>query len=293
MLYYLHIYKLSANFAWNNLLPEGERILNLKKKIITFILLGATVIFAGCGNKSQSKPITSIEGLKGARIGTQLLTTGHLFAEEKFKDDKETQVMAYSKGADAVAALKQGALDCVIIDDQTARIFVEKNNDLKILEVAFEIEEYAICLNKDNSALLNKINDAIEELKLNGSFDKIVSNYIGDNKGEAPYEKDSSNDFSNGKLVMATNAQFPPYEFYENDKIVGIDIDFAQAISDKLKMELVIEDMEFDTIISSVQSGKSDIGMAGISISPDREKSVQFSKPYVSTKQVIIIKNLE
>lgn len=267
--------------------------MNLKKKIITFVLVAATVIFTGCGHKSQSKPITSIDGLKGARIGTQLLTTGHLFAEEKFKDDKETKVLAYSKGADAIAALKQGALDCVIIDEETAKIFVDKNNELKILDAAFEIEEYAVCVNKDNKILLNKIDYAIDELKMNGSFDKIVSNYIGDKKGEAPYEKDSSNDFSNGKLIMATNAQFPPYEFYENDKIVGIDIDFAMAIADKLKMELVIEDMEFDTIISSVQSGKSDIGMAGISISPDREKSVAFSHPYVDTKQVIITKNLE
>ena len=293
MLYYLHIYKLSANFAWNNLLPEGEKIMNLKKKIITFALVAATVIFTGCGHKSQSKPITSIDGLKGARIGTQLLTTGHLFAEERFKDDKETQVLAYSKGADAIAALKQGALDCVIIDEETAKIFVDKNNELKILDAAFEIEEYAVCVNKDNKILLNKIDYAIDELKLNGSFDKIVSNYIGDKKGETPYEKDLSNDFSNGKLIMATNAQFPPYEFYENDKIIGIDVDFAKAIADKLKMELIIEDMEFDTIVSSVQSGKSDIGMAGISISPDREKSVAFSHPYVDTKQVIITKNLE
>ena len=79
-----------------------------------------------------------------------------------------------------------------------------------------------------------------------------------------------------GKLIMATNAFFPPYEYYEGDKIVGIDVEIATAVADKLGLELVIEDVEFDSIIAGVQSGKYDIGCAGMTVTEDRLKSVNF-----------------
>ena len=98
-------------------------------------------------------------------------------------------------------------------------------------------------------------------------------------------------DRSNGTLTMATNAEFPPYEYYESDEITGLDVDFAQAICDKLGMELEIEDMAFDSIIPAVNSGKADIGVAGMTVTPDREKEVLFSDSYYSSKQVIIVKD--
>lgn len=91
-------------------------------------------------------------------------------------------------------------------------------------------------------------------------------------------------------LVMATNAEFPPYEYYEGDKVVGIDADIAQAIADDLGMELQIEDMAFDSIIAAVQSGKADIGAAGLTITEDRLQSINFSTPYTEAAQVIIVK---
>lgn len=91
-------------------------------------------------------------------------------------------------------------------------------------------------------------------------------------------------------LVMATNAEFPPYEYRDGDKIVGIDAEIAQAIADELGMELKIEDMAFDSIISAVQSGKADMGVAGMTVSEDRLESVNFSIPYTTAAQVIIVK---
>lgn len=91
-------------------------------------------------------------------------------------------------------------------------------------------------------------------------------------------------------LVMATNAEFPPYEFREGDAIVGIDAEIAQAIADDMGLELVIEDMAFDSIIAAVQSGKADIGVAGMTVSEDRLVSVNFSDPYTTAAQVVIVK---
>ena len=91
-------------------------------------------------------------------------------------------------------------------------------------------------------------------------------------------------------LKMATNAYFQPYEFYDGDKIVGIDAEIAAAIAEKLGMTLEIVDMEFDSIITAVNEGSVDFGMAGMTVNPDRQKEVDFSISYANGKQVIIVK---
>lgn len=92
------------------------------------------------------------------------------------------------------------------------------------------------------------------------------------------------------KLIMATNAEFPPYEYLEGSEFHGIDIEIAQAIADDLGKELVIEDMAFDSIITAVQSGKADIGLAGMTVDPDRLENADFSDSYTTATQVIIVK---
>ncbi len=92
-----------------------------------------------------------------------------------------------------------------------------------------------------------------------------------------------------GKLTMATNAYFQPYEYYDGDKIVGIDAEIAEAIAKKLGLELVIEDMAFDSIITAVQEGSVDIGLAGMTVKPDRLEKVDFSISYANGVQVVIV----
>ena len=93
-----------------------------------------------------------------------------------------------------------------------------------------------------------------------------------------------------GVLTMATNAYFPPYEYYEGEKIVGIDAEIAAAVADKLGLELKIEDMEFDSIITAVQTGKADMGLAGMTVTEERLKNIDFTEPYAQGIQVIIVK---
>ena len=92
-----------------------------------------------------------------------------------------------------------------------------------------------------------------------------------------------------GKLVMATNAAFPPYEFIEGNEVVGIDAEIAAAIAEKLGLELVIDDMEFDSIIEAVKSGKADMGLAGMTVTPEREEVVNFTVSYATGVQVVIV----
>lgn len=91
-------------------------------------------------------------------------------------------------------------------------------------------------------------------------------------------------------LVMATNAEFPPYEYHDGGDIVGIDVEVAEAIAGKLGMTLEVEDIAFDSIIPELESGKADIGVAGMTVNEDRLKNVDFTDPYTTASQVIIVK---
>lgn len=93
-----------------------------------------------------------------------------------------------------------------------------------------------------------------------------------------------------GVLVMGTNAEFPPYEYYEDNDIVGIDVEIAKAIAEKMGMELQIEDMAFDAIIPAVTSGKADFGAAGMTVTEERQRSVEFTDTYANSNQVAIVK---
>ena len=93
------------------------------------------------------------------------------------------------------------------------------------------------------------------------------------------------------KLTMATNAEFPPYEYVEGDKIVGIDAEIAALIAEKLGMELEIVDVAFDSIIPGVQSGKYDMGMAGLTVNDERLEKVNFSTSYATGIQAVIVKD--
>ena len=107
---------------------------------------------------------------------------------------------------------------------------------------------------------------------------------------EATEAKPAFTTVEEGKLIMATNAYFPPYEFYEGEEIVGIDAEIAAAIAEKLGLELVISDMEFDSIITAVATGAADFGLAGMTITEDRLKEVDFSISYATGVQAIIVK---
>ena len=92
-----------------------------------------------------------------------------------------------------------------------------------------------------------------------------------------------------GVLTMATNAAFPPYEYYEGDEIVGIDAEIAKAIADKLGLELKIEDMEFNSIVIAVDGGKADMGLAGMTVTDERKETVNFTDSYATGIQAIIV----
>lgn len=123
----------------------------------------------------EDSPIKSIDDLDGKKIGVQTATTGDIYASDDYGEDN---VKRFENGAAAVAALTANKVDCVIIDNEPAKAYVEANKGLKILDTEYAVEDYAICFSKDSEELQKKVNDALNELKKDGSIQKIVDKYI-------------------------------------------------------------------------------------------------------------------
>ena len=249
---------------------------------------------SAAGSEASTQAIQALEDLAGKTVGVQLGTTGDLLMSEEVGEGEDKLGIAgveqYNKAADAVQALLTNKIDAVCIDDQVAKNFVAANPDeLTMLDTAFAEESYAIAVSKDNPDLTEQLNGAIAELKEDGTLDAILDKYIAKVEGAEGYVSPEGTEYHNGTLVMATNATFDPYEYIENGEIVGIDAEFAKALCDKLGYDLHIEDMEFDSIIAAVNSGKADFGMAGMTVTPERQEQIDFTDTYCTAAQSIIV----
>lgn len=151
-----------------------------RKKIVNFSNSYATskqVIIV-----KEDSPIKSLDDLYTGvnyRVGAQLATTGAIYFGEDIANKKtQASLQEYHNGADAVAALVAGKIDCVIIDAGPAKSFVNSNHGLQILATEYKEEEYAIAVSKTNTELLKKINIVLKKLKANGDIDKIIKKHI-------------------------------------------------------------------------------------------------------------------
>jgi len=258
------------------------------KKILTVILILAVAAFAlaACGGNDDAAQIT-FDDLPTAHIGVQNGTTGHIFADENFPD---AEVAAYPLFGDAVMALLAGSIDAVIIDALPGYEFARANEGrLVLLDGQLTAEYYGIAF-QHGSPYTALFDDAINQLRANGTFQAIYDYWIYELPDSARYVSPEGTAHPNGVLRMATSAGFPPFELWEGDRIVGFDPCLAQAIGDILGYEIEIVDMDFGAIVLSVQAGQVDFGMAGMTIREDRREFVDFSQGYFSSGQRVLVR---
>ncbi len=158
---------------------------------------------------------------------------------------------------------------------------------VKVINIPLSEEAYAFCVNKTDADLLTKVNEYLKQIKGDGTFDAICDKYFGEGTPTliTPAAKDPAKD----QLIVATSTGFAPFEMVDAGKYSGIDLEIAAGLAKYLGKELVIEDMQFASVVTSVQQGICDIGMAGLTITPARQEVVTFSDSYYSANQVLIV----
>ncbi len=259
------------------------------KKIISLMLavlmlVGCATVFTSCSNK------------KTVKIGVQGGTTGECFlkgdADWGFEGYDNIDVESYTTGALAVKDLIAGKVDYVVIDVAVAKSLVAGNKGIKLIDYALTREDFGIGVDKAQMDLLNSINTILAEkadeiaaiyAKYANVDDSNSAEWTGTTVTSAEY------DASRNQLVVATSTGFAPYEFKVGDAFAGIDMELAQMIATELDMELVIVDMDFDAVVSSIGSNGIDIAISGLTINPARRKVVNFTNPYERGSYQVII----
>lgn len=258
-----------------------------RKRVLTVAIVCLLVMVSGCGEEAVVNTVNSLDDLSGKKIGVQRKTTGDIYAS----DIEDAEVVRFNRGIDAATALKKGVVDAVIIDDAPAKVFVGEVSGLRLLDEPFVEEEYGIAVNKNNPELLEDINAALEKLENNGTLGHIKDAWIMGEAEVTAYEGQNKDTYANGVMKMITNAEFPPYEnITEDGLIVGMDIDIMKAVCDELDIKLEVENTAFDSVIVSVERGISSVAASGITITPERLEHVDFSDPYTTAKQVVIVR---
>ena len=246
------------------------------KKIIALVLaLVLCLSLAACGNKEASTKIAAQKG-----------TTSFMYAQVL----KNTKTVSYDTFALAAKDMLNGNADYLFVDKTTAKALAKEIEGLKIIEIALSSENYGIGIDKNQADLKTKIDnilktkaaeiDAIKEKYMNGEEAKYVPVTSATKDGSKAAQQ----------LVVATNAEFAPWEYKEGNKYYGIDMEIAQLIANELGMELVIDDMEFDAVVGAVGKQNVDIAMSGITITTERLAVINFSEPYYTESIVCVVK---
>lgn len=247
------------------------------KKIIVFALaLVLCLSLVACGTANNN----------GTKIAVQKGTTSFMYADVL----KGATTVSYDTFALAVNDMKNGNADYVFVDKTTANALCKEISGIKIIDIALSSENYGIGIDPNQADLKAKIDailtdkaaeiDAIKEKYMNGEEDK----YVGVTSAAKDVNKADS------QLVVATNAEFAPWEYKEGNMFYGIDMEIAQLIADELGLELVIDDMEFDMVVGAVGKQGVDIAMSGITITAERMDVINFSIPYYTEAIVTVCK---
>ncbi len=254
----------------------------LNKIFLAFFAVSLSVLILGCGEKVE---ITKISDLENITVGCQAGTTGEAFLHENLESAK---AKPFRDGYEACLALKNKELDAVILDEFPARTLAKDNSDLKIIDLNLPFEEYAVAVKKGNTELLQAINRAIRILKNDGSIEKLEEAFFPAD-GNIKIPQSSGAKYAK-TLKMGTNAAFPPFEYTEGTKVIGFDVSFAELIADKSRRNLHVFDVSFVSLLDALNAGSIDFICAGLTINEERKLQMDFSEPYFTSRQVIIVR---
>ena len=248
------------------------------KKIVSLILALTIMV---CG----AVALTSC-GAQDTKLGIQSGTTAEAYA----KVLKGVEVVSFDTFALAAEGMKNGSADYVVVDKTTANAICKEISGLKIVDIALSSEYYGIAVDKAQTGLKESI-DSILESKA-AEIDAIKAKYMNGEESSYVGIESATKDTSKAaeQLVVATNAEFAPWEYKEGNKYYGIDMEIAKLIADELGLELVIDDMKFEMVVGAVGNHGVDIGMSGITITAERAEVVNFSTPYYTESIVVVCK---
>ena len=252
------------------------------KKIISLVLCAilmftCAISLGSCGAGANAK------------IAIQSGTTSEAYA----KVLKGVEVVSFDTFALAAQGMKNGNADYVFVDKTTANALCKEISGLKIVDIALSTEYYGIGIDPGQAELKTKIDNILTEkaAEIDAIKDKYMNGEEASYVGVSSATKDTNNNA--GQLVVATNAEFAPWEYKVGNLYYGIDMEIAKLIAEELELELVIDDMAFNMVVGAVGNHGVDIAMSGITITAERLDVINFSTPYYTESIVVVCKDTD
>ena len=230
----------------------------------------------------------SLSDLSEKRIGVQ---TGSGFDTTLLNVIPDAKIVYLNNKADLVNSLLAFKIDGFVVDEPVAEIIVGENSRLTYIPDYVDVFDfgYVFPKNDDGEDLCDDFSEFLEEIKSDGTLEKIEKRWFSDDESEKSIPDYKSLPAPNGTLRLAVEALYEPFCYILNNQIVGYDIDIAVRFCEAYGYGLEIHDMSFDAVLSAVQTGKADFGGSGINITPERAESVLFSEPNYSGGTVVVV----
>lgn len=255
----------------------------MKKIFVLAVILAALLQISGCGGKMPPNKVYSENDLNGKNIGIAKGSAAAVYAANY------GTLHAYEIAETMLVDLKNGVLDCAVMDEVLAKSTIKKVPGLKILSKPLFKADFSFAIAKENPDLLGAVNSALGELRENGTLKKIIEGYIPGN--DYRYESPDGIDRSYGALTLAVDASVPPYSYADADgQPAGLDIDIARAVCDLLHVQMNVKVVEKSDLVITVQYGKADFSLGGVTNNEEDAKLAVFSDAYISCTQVIVVR---
>lgn len=253
----------------------------MKRILVMAVVLAALFQISGCSGGLPANTVFSENDLKDKNIGVAKGSAATFYA------DGYGTLQPYESAETMLVDLKNGVLDCAVMDEALAKSLIRKVPGLKALPQPLVDSEFCFAIAKENPDLLEAVNGALEELSESGLLEQIIKGYHPGN--DFRYASPENADRSHGTLTLAIDAVIPPYSYYDsNTQPVGLDIDIARAVCDILHVEMEVSVVDVSDLIITVQYGKADFSLGGVTNNEEDAKLVVFSNPYTVCTQVIV-----
>ncbi len=263
---------------------SGGMQMRLFKKIFLSALALAVLLGAsGCGGKNAPNKVFSADDLTGKNIGVVAGSAGTVYA------DGYGILHAYESAETMLVDLKNNILDCAVMDRYLAKATLRKVRGLKILGEPFVQADFCLAVAKENPDLRKDVNNALKMLEQSDILEDMLEGYTG--KSDYVYVSPPDVDRSAGTLTVAFDGNFPPYSYDDGSgKLVGLDVDVARAVCDILRVDMEILLVPRGELVTTVQYGKADLSLSGVTNNEADVLLVDFSDPYTTCTQVIVVR---
>ncbi len=254
------------------------------KKILTAALALAVVLgVSGCGGDLEPNKVYSINDMAGMDIGVVSGSAGTVYA------DGYGTMHEYVAAETMLVDLKNGILDCAVLDKEDARTTMRKVHGLTRLDEPLIDAEFCFAVAKENPNLRDDVNNALSVIEDNGILENIIKGYR--EQGDYAYVSPAGVDRSAGTITIAFDGRFPPYSYDDGSgTLVGIDVDIARAVCDLLHVDMTVVVVPREELVTTAQYGKADLSLGGITNNEADAGLVDFSDPYTGCTQVIVVR---